>query len=100
MNNRLVVNILRFLLILAVIVIATAQAVLLPWLSKEMARELPAEAYMRWPILTLAILGLLCVQVAAQGRLHLHLQHRQRCAQLVGGVAHKTFLVVQQVLPC
>ncbi len=64
MNNRLVVNILRFLLILAVIVIATAQAVLLPWLSKEMARELPAEAYMRWPILTLAILGLLCVQVA------------------------------------
>lgn len=44
--------------------ILVVQVVLLPWLSGEMARELPAEAHMRWPILTLAILGLLCVQVA------------------------------------
>ena len=36
--------------------------------------------------------------VAAQGGLHLHLEHGQRCAQLVRGIAHKAFLVVQQVL--
>ncbi len=39
------------------------QILLLPWLSGVLAAELPAEAHMRWPILTLAILGLLCVQV-------------------------------------
>ena len=36
--------------------------------------------------------------VAAQGRLHLHLEHGQRRSQLVRGIAHKAFLVVQQVL--
>ena len=36
--------------------------------------------------------------IAAQCRLHLHLEHGQRCAQLVRGIAHKAFLVVQQVL--
>jgi hypothetical protein len=64
MGPRLVVNVLRFLLIGAVVAIAVVQAVFLPLLSGEMARNLPGEAYMRWPILTLAILGLLCVQVA------------------------------------
>lgn len=64
MGPRLVVNVLRFLLIGAVVVIGVVQAVFLPWLSGEMARSLPAEAYMRWPILALAILGLVCVQVA------------------------------------
>jgi len=64
MGHRVVANVLRFLLIGAVLVIAVVQAVFLPWLSGEMARDLPAEAYMRWPILALAILGLLCVQVA------------------------------------
>ncbi|MGM0386169.1 MAG: DUF2975 domain-containing protein [Actinomycetota bacterium] len=64
MGHRIVVNVLRLLLIGAVLVIVVVQAVFLPWLSGVMARNLPGEAYMRWPILTLAILGLLCVQVA------------------------------------
>ncbi len=34
--------------------------------------------------------------VAAPGGLHLGLEHGQRCAQLVGGIAHKTLLVGQQ----
>ena len=37
-------------------------------------------------------------EVATQCRLHLGLEHGQRRAQLVGGVAHKAFLVVQQAL--
>ena len=64
MGHHVVVNVLRVLLIGAVVVIAVVQTVFLPWLSGEMARSLPGEAYMRWPILALAILGLLCVQVA------------------------------------
>lgn len=64
MGHRVVVNVLRLLLIGAVLVIAVVQAVFLPWLSGEMARDLPAEAHMRWPILALAVLGLLCVQIA------------------------------------
>ena len=64
MGHHVVVNVLRVLLIGAVLVIAVVQVVFLPWLSGEMARSLPGEAYMRWPILALAILGLLCVQVA------------------------------------
>ena len=64
MGHHVVVNVLRVLLIGAVVVIAVVQTVFLPWLSGEMARSLPGEAYMRWPSLTLAILGLVCVQVA------------------------------------
>lgn len=71
MGHRVVVNVLRFLLIGAVLVIAVVQVVFLPWLSGEMAGNLPAEAYMRWPILALAILGLLCVQVAIMCTLRL-----------------------------
>lgn len=62
MSSRVVITVLRVLLSAAVVVILLAQAVLLPWLSGEMARDLPAEAHLRWPILTLAVLGLLCVQ--------------------------------------
>jgi hypothetical protein len=39
---------------------------------------------------------LLHVDIAAARRLHLRLQHRQRCAQLVRRVAHEALLVVQQ----
>src|SRR5690625_3588066 len=63
MGNRVVIEVLRVMLGGALLLILLAQAVLLPWLSGDVARELPAEAYMRWPILTLAILGLLCVQI-------------------------------------
>jgi uncharacterized protein YhhL (DUF1145 family) len=62
MGNQVVVNVLRVLLVIAALVILLVQAVFLPWLSGEMARDLPAEAHMRWPILILAVLGLLCVQ--------------------------------------
>lgn len=64
MNVRLATTALRVLLLLAVGVILLVQVVFLPWLSGEFARDLPAEAHMRWPILVLAVLGLLCVQVA------------------------------------
>lgn len=39
------------------------QLIGLPWLSGVMAEDLPAEAHMRWPMLGLAIAGLVCVQV-------------------------------------
>ncbi|WP_131105177.1 DUF2975 domain-containing protein [Ornithinimicrobium sufpigmenti] len=62
MSHRVVITVLRVLLGVAVVVILLLQAVFLPWLSGEMARDLPAEAHLRWPILTLAVLGLVCVQ--------------------------------------
>ena len=40
--------------------------------------------------------GLLRRHVAAPGRLHLRLQHRQRRAQLVAGVAHEALLLLEQ----
>lgn len=63
MGHRVVVDTLRAMLGAALVVIAALQVVGLPWLSGVMARELTDEAFMRWPILTLAILGLVCVQV-------------------------------------
>lgn len=63
MSNRFVVDALRVLLVAALLAILSVQTLLLPWLSGMLAAELPAEAHMRWPILTLAILGLLCVQL-------------------------------------
>ncbi|WP_232547952.1 DUF2975 domain-containing protein [Propioniciclava soli] len=63
MKRLLVTGVLRALLAGAFGVIALIQVVVLPLLSGEVARDLPAEAYMRWPILTFAILGLGCVQV-------------------------------------
>ncbi|MGC0141827.1 DUF2975 domain-containing protein [Pseudactinotalea sp. Z1732] len=63
MSNRFVVVALQAMLVAALVVIAAVQLVGLPWLSGVVARDLPDEAHMRWPILTLAILGLICVQV-------------------------------------
>ncbi len=63
MKSRVVVDLLRVLLAGALVVILLLQLVGLPWLSAVMAEDLPGEAYMRWPILILAILGLGCVQV-------------------------------------
>lgn len=63
MINRFVFEVLRVMLAGALLLILVVQTVYLPWLSGDVARQLPAEAHMRWPILTLAILGLLCVQV-------------------------------------
>lgn len=50
------------MLIVSLLVILFLQLVGLPWLSGVMAQDLPGEAYMRWPILALSILGLGCVQ--------------------------------------
>ena len=63
MWHRIVVTALRVILVAALLVILLVQVVYLPWLSGEFARDFSAEAYMRWPILALAILGLLCVQI-------------------------------------
>ena len=63
MSNRVVVDTLRGMLVLSLLIIAAVQTVVLPWLSGEVARDLPDLAHMRWPILILAILGLACVEV-------------------------------------
>ena len=64
MFSRLSVDLLRILLSLALLLTAVLQFGILPWLSGVLAAELPAEAFMRWPILLLAIAGLACVEVA------------------------------------
>lgn len=63
MQNRIVIDVLRALLAVSLLVILFLQVIGLPWLSGAMAEDLPGEAYMRWPILALAIFGLGCVQV-------------------------------------
>lgn len=64
MNRKLVVDVLRVVLAGAILLILAVQTLFLPWLSGELARDLPDEAYMRWPILGLSVTGLLAVQVA------------------------------------
>src|SRR5690625_4716585 len=63
MINRTVVAVLRILLFGARAATIILQVIGLPWLSGVMAQDYPAEAYMRWPILVLAVLGLGCVEV-------------------------------------
>lgn len=63
MMNRIVVDVLRVLVVGSLVAILFLQFIGLPWLSGVMAQELPAEAYMRWPILALSIAGLGCIQV-------------------------------------
>lgn len=63
MKSRIAVDLLRVLLIGSMLVILFLQLIGLPWLSGVMAEDLPGEAYLRWPILALAIMGLGCVQV-------------------------------------
>lgn len=63
MKCRIAVDLLRVLLIASLLVILFLQLIGLPWISGVVAEELPGEAYLRWPILALAIMGLGCVQV-------------------------------------
>ncbi len=63
MKSRFAVDVLRMMLIGSLVVILFLQLIGLPWLSGVLAEDLPGEAYMRWPILALAIIGLGCVQV-------------------------------------
>ena len=61
--TRRVVGPLRILLALAFAALVVAQLVFLPALAAAMAEDSPELAYLRWPTLTVAVLGLGCVQV-------------------------------------
>ena len=54
---------LRFLLAVAFAALVTAQVLFLPALSAAMAEDSPELAYLRWPTLVVAVLGLGCVHV-------------------------------------
>lgn len=64
MKSGIAVTVLRILLTGTLLVILFLQLFGLPWLSGVMAEDFPGEAFMRWPILALSIIGLVCVQVA------------------------------------
>ena len=61
--SRLRIDVLRALLVLALVLVLVLQLGVLPWLSGALAEALPDEAYMRWPVLLLAVSGLACVEV-------------------------------------
>ncbi|TFV62408.1 DUF2975 domain-containing protein [Geodermatophilus sp. DF01-2] len=63
LTTRRVVGPLRILLALAFAALVLAQVVVLPGTWRERAGEFPNSAYWGWPTLTVAVLGLLCVQV-------------------------------------
>ena len=62
-TTRRVVRPLRFLLALAFAALLLAQVGVLPALWRAMGEGSPAPAYAGWPTLTVAVLGLGCVQV-------------------------------------
>lgn len=62
MKQNIVIDALRFLLVLLFAFILLVQLLLLPQLAADMAVDLPAEAYMRWPMLIFSITGLACIQ--------------------------------------
>ena len=62
-TTRRVVGPLRFLLAVAFAALVLAQVFFLPALSAAMAEDSPELAYLRWPTLVVAVLGLGCVQV-------------------------------------
>lgn len=59
------IGFLSFFLVGALLVSVFMQVVGLPWLSGQYADEYPDLAGMRWPLLTLAIIGLCCVEAGA-----------------------------------
>ena len=63
LTTRRVVGPLRILLALAFAALVLAQVAFLPALSGAMAEDSPELACLRWPTLTVAVLGLGCVQV-------------------------------------
>src|SRR5829696_6927499 len=54
---------LKVLLVLAFAALLLAQAVVLPSVFGRLAEDSPEQAYLRWPMLTLSVVVLLCVQV-------------------------------------
>src|SRR5690606_15166115 len=64
MFSRLSVDLLRILPGIALLLTAIGQPAILPSRSGVLAAEVPAEAFMRWPILLRSTAGLACVEVA------------------------------------
>ncbi|CAA9248626.1 MAG: Transmembrane transport protein [uncultured Acidimicrobiales bacterium] len=60
---RLAVAPLRFLLVLLFVLLLLMQVMSFPGQFAHMAEESPELAYLRWPLTTVAVLVLLCVQV-------------------------------------
>lgn len=60
---RRVVTLLRVLLVLAFAALVVLQTLSLPGLFGHMAEQSPALAYLRWPLVTVSVLELMCVQV-------------------------------------
>ena len=54
---------LRVLLVLVFAALLAAQTVALPMMFADQARQLPDLAHLRWPLLVVTVLGLVCVQV-------------------------------------
>lgn len=67
MRERLWLVLLRPLLATGLLLCLLMQVWLLPWLSGEMAHEFPEVAYLHWPVLVMAILGLMCLEVLLFG---------------------------------
>ena len=63
MTGRLPIVTLRAVIGIGLATCLTLQVVVLPWMSGWMARDNPEVAYLRWPVLALSILGLVCVDV-------------------------------------
>ncbi len=63
MTNLLPIATLRIVLGIGLTTSLLMQVVVLPWMSGFMAEEYPEVAFMRWPMLALAVLGLMCVEV-------------------------------------
>jgi len=61
--NRLVVVALRTLVAVLLLGLLFMQVVILPMLATEEAQSFPEVAFLRWPVLVLAILTVACVQV-------------------------------------
>ncbi len=61
--NRVPIFTLRIVLGLGLAMALISQVVVLPWMSGWMAKDYPEVAFMRWPVLALAVLGLACVDV-------------------------------------
>jgi hypothetical protein len=60
---RVAVRLLRLLLVALFAALVMFQAVILPGTFGYMAEESPEHAHLKWPLITVSILGLLCAQV-------------------------------------
>lgn len=63
MRVHRVVTLLRILLVLAFAALVVLQTLSLPGQFRHMAEQSPDLAYLRWPLVTISVLELLCVQV-------------------------------------